>query len=308
MAGATTAAELFVPHLGGRGRIRPSVELERALQGVCTQSRAAWPGVEVAPEYFLPYLAERMDGSRGEQSVVDRLGTWEHVPDVYLACGCARGEPSALEAFDVRFLTDLRGVVRRLDRSGVPLDEIRQALRERLFVERGAKPLGITEYGGSGPLAAWVFVVAARVALNLLRAAKVPVEGDDSRLLALPAPDSNQELAYLKTTYGEAFSVALREAMASLPARDRTLLRQHYLDGVTLKQLAQVYGVHRVTMVHWAEDARDALRDRTHQLLLERLGITANTLHSIARLIESQFGSSLRRALAVEDAETVRLR
>jgi len=261
-------------------------DADQAATDIWTACRAAWPTVAVTEEQFMRYAAERIDGN-----------PTEHMTDLYLACGCAQRDPAALEAFEGRCLTELGSMVKGIGKAGVGLDEIKQALREKLFVGAPEKPPAILEYSGRGPLSTWVFVVATRVALNLLRAVKVPVEGADARILGMEAPDADQELAYLKELYKKEFGEALALAMAALTDRDRTLLRQHYVDGVTLKQLAQVYGVHRVTVVHWTERARDALRDRTHQLLLERLGITTHTLESITRLVQSQFGESLEQIL-----------
>jgi RNA polymerase sigma-70 factor, ECF subfamily len=258
-------------------------EPHRTTADIWSACRDAWPGLSVTREQFLSYAAERVDT--------------EYVTDLYLACACAHGDATALRAFDAQCLAELGGIVNGIANAGVGLDEIKQALREKLFVRGPEKAPAILEYSGKGPLSTWVFVVATRVALNLVRGLKVPVPNGDARMLAIAAPDANQELSYLKELYSKEFAEVLASALAGLPERDRTLLRQHYVDGVTLKQLATVYGVHRVTMVHWAERARDALRDRTHQLLLERLGITTQTLESITRLVESHFGDTLVQVL-----------
>jgi RNA polymerase sigma-70 factor (ECF subfamily) len=303
----TSPCELFTEHLGKRLGTPFAVapELERALARVWADGHAAWPSVHLAPETLVPCLAQHFKGdARDAAGIARSLLEWEHATDLYLACACLGGDSGALEAFERRFISGIRGVSTRLGHSGVPLDDIQQALREKLFVGHAGKPPAIAEYGGGGPLASWVFVVAARVALNLLRAVKAPLRSDDEKVLALPAAESNQELAYFKTLYQEEFSTALKDAMASLCARDKNLLRQHYLDGVTLKQLAHVYGVHRVTVVHWAERARTALRDRTLELLLERLDVTALSLRSIARLVQSQLAPNLASALADTGAAT----
>ncbi len=272
-------------------------ELEQALDEVLVVSRAAWPGVNAAPERLMSHLAEKVDESQLDAAGVARVLRAWHVEDLYLACACAHGDTSALAVFEQRYITGLGAIVGRFANAGVPVDEIQQAVREKLFVGVGSRPPAIAEYSGRAPLASWVFVVSARVALNLVRAMKRPLAEGDEKILGLPAPDSNQELAYLKKLYKTEFAAALKDAMATLSLRDRTVLRQHYVDGVTLKQLAGVHGVHRVTLVHWVSRARDALRDQTHHLLLQRLGITPRTLASITRLVQSQFGASLTQIL-----------
>jgi RNA polymerase sigma-70 factor, ECF subfamily len=298
-------AELFAGELG-RGLQSVLVltpELEDAVHQVWANSRAAWPEVRLAPSQFLPYLAARMEGSGVDgHEVALALRGWKHAAELYLACGCAHGDAAALAAFERRYIDGLGAVIHRFGNAGVGLDDVAQSLREKLFVGVADGEPAIVEYSGRGPLSSWVFVVATRIVLNLVRS-KSPGAGSDDKILGIIDTDADQELAYLKRLYRKEFAEALTEAMSSLTDRDRTLLRQHYLDGVTLKQLASVHGVHRVTMVHWAERARDALRDRTHELLMDRLGVGLHTLHSIARLMQSHFGGSLRGALRGDDGD-----
>jgi RNA polymerase sigma-70 factor (ECF subfamily) len=296
-------AELFTRELGRglRSVLVLTPELVDAVHQVWADSRAAWPEVCLAPSQFLPYLAARMEGSGVDgHEVALALRAWKHAAELYLACGCAQGDAAALDAFERRYVAGLGAVVHRFGDAGVGLDDVAQSLREKLFVGVGDGEPAIVEYAGRGPLSSWVFVVATRIVLNLVRS-KSPVAGRDDKILGLADANADQELAYLKNLYRKEFAEALTEAMSSLTDRDRTLLRQHYVDGVTLKQLASVHGVHRVTLVHWAERARDALRDRTHELLMDRLGVGPRTLHSIARLMQGNFGGSLRGVLRRED-------
>src|SRR5439155_18454762 len=98
------------------------------------------------------------------------------------ACACARGDAVALAEFDARFFG---GVSSAISRFGVQVDDIKQELRERLFVGvAGARPK-IAEYTGHGGLERWVRAVAVRVALNATRAKKNQAHatlGDDDFL------------------------------------------------------------------------------------------------------------------------------
>jgi RNA polymerase sigma-70 factor, ECF subfamily len=64
--------------------------------------------------------------------------------------------------------------------------------------------------------------------------------------------------------------------------RDRDLLRLHFLGGVTLEQLAQMYGVHRATVVRSLAAARQADElDEMFDLVASRVEL------SIERLLAS---------------------
>src|ERR1700735_4971368 len=72
----------------------------------------AWPGVDVADADFVAYVEERWPPPSAETSDDDlsRL-RWS---DLYLACGCARGDHSAIVAFEAAFGRDIDAAVRRV--------------------------------------------------------------------------------------------------------------------------------------------------------------------------------------------------
>ena len=63
--------------------------------------RAAWPTVELAPEAFAAYLAEREP-------------TPARAADLYIACACARGDEEAIGRFEATYFEDVRAIVQRL--------------------------------------------------------------------------------------------------------------------------------------------------------------------------------------------------
>jgi RNA polymerase sigma-70 factor (ECF subfamily) len=75
------------------------------------------------------------------------------------------------------------------------------------------------------------------------------------------------------------------------------VLRQHYLDGLTMDAVAGLYRVHRITVVRWMNEARAALAKETRRELGARLRVDKRELESILRLIESQIDVTLRAFL-----------
>jgi len=159
-------------------------------------------------------------------------------------------------------------------------------------------PPKIGDYSGRGDLGGWVRVVAMRVALNLARGKTREVELEESDRLADGAAGSDDaELGLLKKLYQAEFREAFQQALTGLPVRDRNMLRQHYIDGLTLEQIGAVYQVHRVTMVRRMTETRKELATETRRRLKAKLRVSRGELDSIMRLLQSQLDVSIRAYL-----------
>lgn len=126
---------------------------------------------------------------------------------------------------------------------------------------------GLDRYVGSGRFESFIRVVAVRESISLLRSQQRGPELLDEGLVELIAPSANPEAAAIKAELKQEFHRALAAAFASLTPRQRTCLRMHLLDGVSLDGLAAMYSVHRATICRWLEQARDGLRNATRTTL-----------------------------------------
>jgi RNA polymerase sigma-70 factor (ECF subfamily) len=109
-------------------------------------------------------------------------------------------------------------------------------------------------------------------------------------------PSVDPRLDDLRRRYRGDFAAAFRAALAALPVRERNLLRQHHMDGLTIDQLAGLYRVHRATAARWVARARTTLSGETRRRLMERLGVATQDADSIIRLVRSQLDLSLSAA------------
>jgi RNA polymerase sigma-70 factor (ECF subfamily) len=185
------------------------------------------------------------------------------------------------------------------------VDEVLQRVRTKLLVgegdsattDRRAPLLGT--YTGKGALLGWVRAVAVHEALSEKRkdARRGPTEGPSAiERLAIAGDDA--ELARMRAAYAEPFRAAFREALASLAAKDRNVLRLVYVDGLTAEQVGLAYGVHRVSVARWLGQIRESLFDRTRARLLSQLQVSANEMQSLTRMCLSQIDVSMERLLA----------
>jgi RNA polymerase sigma-70 factor (ECF subfamily) len=208
-----------------------------------------------------------------------------------------RGVPAAIEAFESGYVAEMSRALQRLRLSGDEVTELTQVLRQELLVgQPGAAPT-LASYSGRGSLGAWVRVTATRKGLKTFRRAAA-ADGGEDELLAKEAPGDDPELAYLRSLYGDAFRAAFLAAMTGLESRDKNLLRQHFLDGLTIDDLAALHQVHRATAARWIGRARDELLASTRREFARQTNVTPVECESVLRLLQSRLDVTWRRLLA----------
>jgi RNA polymerase sigma-70 factor, ECF subfamily len=274
-----------------RAGLAAIADLGERLARIVAEARAAWPGVGIADERFMGHLAARMPALADPADPFAGLRT----ADLLLACGCCHGDAGALAAFMAGFGADIEAVARRFHSLPVDRDDVLQVVRERLLV---GPPPRIADYAGLGFLQNWVRIAAVRAFLDAGRRRSArPEVGDHDALAAIADPNDDVELAYLKRHYRGEFKRAFAEAVAALSSRERNLLRQHLVGGLTIDQMAALYGIHRATAARRVAAARAALLQATRARLAARLRIDDGELGSIMRLIHSQLDISIVRVL-----------
>jgi RNA polymerase sigma-70 factor (ECF subfamily) len=211
-----------------------------------------------------------------------------HVDDLYLAWACLVGSAAALALLE---RDTLPRVCRALRSFGDP-DEIVQMLREQMIARRG-----LAAYDGRAPPHTWLRVCATRIASRERARGQRAVSLDDAALDQLAPGVPDPELAYFKRHYGDAFRTAFADAVASLEARDRNLLRLAILDGLGIDQLAAIFHVHRATAARQLKQARGDLVAATRDRMCRTLALSPSELDSVLRMIHSLTDVSLKQLL-----------
>jgi RNA polymerase sigma-70 factor, ECF subfamily len=257
-------------------------------------SSAKYSSIELAREAFASRVATALEG---EAPLFERGLGGLHLDDLYLACACSEGIPSAHVHFEAQCLRPLRTFIRELDGSEARLDELKQQLRERLLVGVGGQPARIAGYLGRGSLSAWVQVAAQRLALSTLRRRAPDAREVEEALLLQLVPDPDAELVQLRLRHAADFRAAVSHALGALGTRDRLLLRLHFVEGLSLSRIARTYRVSQSTASRWFARIREDMRDEAKRRLNARLGTSSSEFHSLARLLEGQLDLSLSRVL-----------
>ena len=277
MAGVTEA--LAPTHCG-------AAELESKLEQVLADCQAAWPALRVDAPAFLAKVGEHLRAGSDPRSALGEIA----VRDLFLACGCAAGDPAALEGFERSVLSQVPAFVARIDSSAQFAEDVRAEVRDALLIPAPGKAPGIARYSGSGELGGFVRVVATRIALQLRRRRAGP-----PRPFFHPAVDP--ELDYLKLRYRRDFEDAFAKALQSLAAREKLLLKLH-VDGLGIDRIAAMYRLHRSTAARRLASIRRKLREGTQRELQERLSLSPTEFESLLAVVRSQLWVSLRAALA----------
>jgi RNA polymerase sigma-70 factor (ECF subfamily) len=275
----------------GEGPVDPALEAE--LSAACARGRSAFGQIELDDRAFARHLARALKISAANPSSISVLA----VEDLYLTCACLAGSEGAVAAFNARHGATVRGAIARIVR-GTDAGEIEQQLLNDLLVGSAASGPKIGSYAGKAPLDRWLGVSAQRAALMWLRENRTEARARDGAA-AEPGASGNThpEMAFLKERYRSDFERALKEALERLPERERTLLRLHIVNGVSVEKIGKMFAVSQPTASRWLAAARVALLDDIKATLGNRLGASSGELASLAGMVASRLDLSLSMLL-----------
>lgn len=263
-------------------------DFDATLRDIVGDAQRTCPTVHVPADVFAAYLRDRLPPEIPPSIALRRM----HALDLYLACACAHGDRDAIAVFEQRCLGQLDGALAKMGISRDVIAEVKQEIRYRVLVGDGGRA-EIADFGGRGDLRGWVRVMATRQALRCQHRARRERAVEDDELWQQMAPETF-DLDHRKGAYRREFKQAFESALRALPDRQQTLLRQHYIDGATLDELAILYRVHRSTAARLLARARTMVLEATRDRLMSQLDVPPQDLDSILRMIWSRIEISLR--------------
>lgn len=290
MGDAETLARAFVAQLGRE--VDDDTRLAELLAQKLATAARMWPSVALPPDLFARALAERITSDEEPFAALAQL----REGDVYLATASAIDAPGALQAFESALLARVPVYLSRVSASPAIIDEVKQTLRVKLFVASDGRTPRIRQYAGRGALESWVCAAAIRTARDLHRADQRRRDDGGDDLDVLAASD-DPELEALRTRYRGEFRTALREAIAALEPRQRTLLRLHFFERLTTVELARLYGVNQSTASRWLATAREAVLTGVRDRLRNKLGVSTSEFDSLVALLYSRLDISFSKLL-----------
>ncbi len=268
------------------------------MGALAAAGRGAWPGLRLDVGAFAAMIERHLSASEDRAGAIARM----RPDDLYLACACATGDGDAIVAFERRYEKVIERAVGRFARTDEKRDELRQLLRDRLFVAPEGGAPRIASYTGQGFLENWVRVAAVRAFMNAGRGRHreaTPVEEESLEALA---DGGDLELDFLKQHYRGAFRQAFAQAIRNLSSSDRLVLRLSVLQHLSCDELAVTLGVHRATAARRTARAKQLLVDGTRAELASMLKVSQEELASILHLVENNLELSISRLLAPTEA------
>ncbi|MGE0550764.1 MAG: sigma-70 family RNA polymerase sigma factor [Kofleriaceae bacterium] len=283
---------VFLERWAGSDRSDSEAAIAAKIDELYLAAQQAWPGVALEPTTFAVGLAQH---AATEGPAIAAI-TAVRATDLYLALACVAGIPEAVAAFRV-FDADIHAALRRMRFDDATIADLGQELRERLLIGTSQTSAKLGSYAGRGSLKSWIRSAATRHGLNHLdgRREAAPLT---EHVLASVGSTGDPGLDLMKQTYRESFREAVQGALRDLPARDRTLLAQYFVDELTVDELGAIHGTHRATAARWVARAKDAVFQATAARLRATLRVDQHELDSILRLIDSQLELSMGALLA----------
>ncbi|MEE2638131.1 MAG: sigma-70 family RNA polymerase sigma factor [Acidobacteriota bacterium] len=195
---------------------------------------------------------------------LDRL----QLSDLALACACGDGDERAW----ARFIEELRPVLYRVGRALTGDDMEGRTLADSLYGDLYGDGPGTQDehntrtlfryYDGRSTLATWLRAILAQRYVDHYRTNRRLVPAEDTALerqtvVAAPtlagSPDTIRHLAVIHS--------ALRQALRTLPSRDRLRMGCYYQQNMTLATIGQLLGEHEATVSRHLARARQTIRD-----------------------------------------------
>lgn len=216
-------------------------------------------------------------------------------PDLELVAACIAGDGAAIAALDGALPALVRPVLARVGVAPADTDEMLQRVRVALLAPGDDGAIGLSGYSGRGELKAYIRAVAVKLALKKRQREDRPSDPIDD---LLAGGDDSPELQVIKARCRSEIRAAVAAGLEALGDRERTLLRQHYVDGLSIDVLGRLHRVHRATAARWLTSARADLLRAMRRHFQSALGMDRRDLDSAIGLVRSRLDLSLSRLLA----------
>jgi RNA polymerase sigma-70 factor (ECF subfamily) len=168
----------------------------------------------------------------------DNHAAFAQVTDEELAAQIARGESRALEALYDRYAGLVLGISLKIVDDRAVAEDLLQETFWRVWKRASSFQ------SQRGTFSAWLFTIARNLALDAYRSRNVRprpmADVDNNESLLDQAPDPNTDIAAQSLLLLQ--QKQIRNALATLPFRQRQVIEMAYFYGMTRQEIAEVTG------------------------------------------------------------------
>ena len=255
------------------------------MQSALVAALKEWPGVQHSEAEFAAHLAKVGASAEAVEA---------HGVDLVLASACAAGDGNALSVFERLHISRLASHVTRLRLSPEQLNELEQLIRVGLFTGSSAR---ILRYSGKGPLAAWLRILAIRMAIDKLQAHPIESQLDATAVESFVAHMPLRRDPAVKIIWEPLLRDAIEDSLAGLPMREKTVLRLHYVEGLNIEAIGMIFQVHRATVARWLLAIRSAVMATIRERLSLKLPSTTSDIRRVFAQLQSELQLTISRVL-----------
>ena len=295
--------------------------IERLLSRVTNSRGLGVADISVRVQLCLGKYLLR-DNARPEHSEIKAFIDEIRADDLCLVIACERGDEKAWEDLVANFDSTVKSAARKFASNSEDTEDLASSIWAELYGLRvdadGNKKSKLAYYSGRGSLAGWLRAVVSQLAVDQFRKQSKFVQIEENREFenlaneasentnnhVVSHADNPEEILTEKQTSGDV-SAAVREAIASLEAEDRLILKLYYFDDLKLKDIANTFGYHEATASRKLVRVQGDIRKSVERSLREQHGWTDGEVKRYLSDTASKLGLNLEKLFAALTALAV---
>jgi RNA polymerase sigma-70 factor len=273
--------------MSSQGFFLPSIS-DSTLRAAVVAAQQRWPQVHVSDALFRQHISQciaRLRAGLTKELRVESL----HLVDLFLVCAVICGTPSAAQAFEQTFLTNLAHHIPTKLRDTQLADDIVQEVRIKLLVDTPARPSKLHTYLGQSPLGGWIPRIVRSTAWDLERChTKGSIQAMlwGSGWVEAVIPAHERDLA--KAAHQDLLRQACEAALTQCSGAERVLLYRVFRAGHSLAQIATELGEHRSSTKRRMDALFSRLRTQVLSAMHPHLSLPDAELLSLLRILISR--------------------
>lgn len=237
--------------------------------------------------------------------------------DLCLIIACEKGDEKAWNDLVKNYDSTVKSAARKISNNAEDAEDLASSIWAELYGLKhdkdGKLKTKLSYYSGRGSLAGWLRAVVSQLAIDGFRKTSKFVQIEESREFENLANESsensnNAKLVHANSNPEENFSAkqtqkdvsnALRQAMSSLEAEDKLILKLYYFDDLKLKDIGNALGFHEATASRKIVRIQTDVRKSVEKILIAEHGWKNEEVKRYLTDAASKLDVGLERMFAV---------